>query len=335
MGKTMPINVNDDGRIEGWQDGATVAWITMEITRRDGTTEWWAREYAREEAAASHLSVIKLYPNWRLVSAELMPRVTPRDLMAAIAPNNRSVVVADWSDTAERCTCADEVLYTVTARSPDGTPVTIGPMSKTWLRDPDPIAGMVRILREEQPGAEIIVEPGPNPGYRPDCINVIPEDAAYVRYVGEDRGAGNERYCQRCAIAIWGDGRPRLRGVIEVNPARAQVITGRLVVKLESDEPLARVDIMIAPNQAVAFNRNAPGVVPVRPGEVALAAFTYDRDSGAPAGIQPQDSAIWAVELPEIREQVVWIEASCRGPAGELWESVPIEARLKLGARTI
>ena len=41
-----PINVNDDGRIEGWQDGATVAWITMEITRRDGTTEWWAREYA-------------------------------------------------------------------------------------------------------------------------------------------------------------------------------------------------------------------------------------------------------------------------------------------------
>ena len=39
--------------------------------------------------------------------------------------------------------------------------------------------------------------------------------------------------------------------------------------------------------------------------------------------------------MPEIRELVVCIEASCRGPAGELWESVPIEARLKLGPPTI
>lgn len=328
----MRIIVNDEGRIPGWQDGATVAWITVEITRRDGTSEWWARECAREEEATGHLYMINQFRDQRLVSAELVPRVTPRELMAAIAPSNRGVALAEWSNCAELCTSADEVLYTVTAKSPDGTAATVGPMNKTWLRDPDPIGGMVRILRKEQPGAEITVEPGPNPDYRPDCLRFIPEDAAYVKYVGAGRGSRDKRYCQRCALAIWGDGCPRLRGVIEA-VISAQTLTGRLMVKLESDEPLVRVEIMIAPNQGVTFNRNALGVVPVRPGEVALAAFTYDRDSGEPAGIQPQDSAIWAVELWDVQDQVVWIEASCRGPAGELWESVPIEARVKI--RTI
>jgi hypothetical protein len=326
----MGINVNNGERIEGWQDGATVAWITVEITRRDGTIEWWARECAREEEATGHLYMISQFPDWRLVSAELMPRVTPRDLMAAIAPSNREVALAGWSNNAERCTCADEVLYTVTAKSPDGTVVTTGPMSKTWIRDPDPIAGIVRILREERPGAEITVEAGPNPDYRPDCSCFIPEDAAYVRYVGASRGSADERYCQRCALAIWGNGCPRLRGVVEVAiPARAKMPIARLVVRLESDEPLARMYIMIVPNQGIAFSRNVLGVVPVRPGEVALAAFTYDRDSGEPAGIQPQDSVIWAVDFWNVRDQVVWIEALCRGPGGELWESIPIEARVK------
>ena len=125
-----------------------------------------------------------------------------------------------------------QCLYTVTAKSPDGTAATVGPMNKTWLRDPDPIGGMVRILRKEQPGAEITVEPGPNPDYRPDCLRFIPEDAAYVKYVGAGRGSRDKRYCQRCALAIWGDGCPRLRGVIEA-VISAQTLTGRLMVKLE------------------------------------------------------------------------------------------------------
>ena len=89
----------------------------------------------------------------------------------------------------ERCTCADEVLYTVTARSSDGTAETVGPMSKIGLHYSDPIGRMVGTLREGQPAAEIIVEPVPNPEYRPDCLCFIPEDSAYVKYVGAGTGA--------------------------------------------------------------------------------------------------------------------------------------------------
>ena len=139
-----------------------------------------------------------------MVSAELVPRVTPEDLMAAIAPGNRDALLVGKSSPTERCTCADQMLYTVTARSPDGTTVTRGPMIPKIPHNADVIAYVTDRLRAEHPGAEITVASSPNPGYRPDCLQVIAEDSAYVKYVGAGRLQDN-LYCQRCAVGIWGE----------------------------------------------------------------------------------------------------------------------------------
>ena len=53
-----------------------------------------------------------------------------------------------------------------------------GPMSRTSPRDPDMVAGIIGLLREEQPGAEITVESGLNPDYQPDCLRVVPKTEA-------------------------------------------------------------------------------------------------------------------------------------------------------------
>lgn len=206
VGRTMEtdrIIATDEGRIVGWQDGATVAMITWKITWNWGTTEW-ARECFREEAATGLLLLVDRDRDCRLVSAELLPRVTSEDLWAAIAPGNRDVVEVGHSNSPERCMCADEVLYTVTAKPPNGKAVTVGPMSSTSPRDPDVVGGMIGLLREEQPDAEITVESSPNRDYRKDCLRLIAEDAAYVKYVGAGSGSRDNLYCQRCAPGKWG-----------------------------------------------------------------------------------------------------------------------------------
>ena len=102
VGRTMEydritvIGEGGDKRIVGWQDGAKVAWITVEITQPDGTSVWWARECKREEEAIGHLYMTK-FSDRRLASAKLVRAVTPGDLMAKIAPSNRAVALAEWS----------------------------------------------------------------------------------------------------------------------------------------------------------------------------------------------------------------------------------------------
>ena len=136
--------------------------------------------------------------SYQLVSTELVPAVTVEDLEAAIAPGNQGVVQVQAEVKTRRCTCADEVLYTVKM---DAT--VHGPMPWTDAQT------NAKDLRKENPGGEVTMERGRNPDYRPDCLGYICEDEAYVNYLRAARNPRNrwhgEVYCQRCAIAIWGE----------------------------------------------------------------------------------------------------------------------------------
>jgi hypothetical protein len=196
------IGEGSDARIVGWRDGATVARIIWNDHYPSSPSEF-ARECAREGEARGLLWIIEdsRSRGFRLVSAELVPRVRPEDLMAAIAPGNRGVLRVGASEPTERCMCADERLYTVTVTSPDGTTDTVGPMMPKTPFVADTVAWEKDRLRKEHPGAELNVGSRPNPNYRPDCLQVIAENAAYVKYVGPG-GSGRNLYCQRCAVGI-------------------------------------------------------------------------------------------------------------------------------------
>jgi hypothetical protein len=77
-----------------------------------------------------------------LLSAELVPAVTAEDLVAAIAPGNRDILQLQAEVKTQRCTCADEVLYTVKMESSSSTEV-YGPMP--WTDAPS----FADYLREE------------------------------------------------------------------------------------------------------------------------------------------------------------------------------------------
>jgi len=194
--ETGQITVTKDGRsIVGWQDGTTAARIIWKHRERDEPVH--GREVVREGLAIVVLREVDR-SEYQLVSAELVPAVTREDLRAAIAPGNRDVALVETKTQTQRCACADEVLYTVTTRSPSGT--TVG--------TPLP-SGLARFVenraREQDPDAEITVERHPNPEYRPECRRDIVEDEAYIEYVGEDAApALHKLYCQRCGIALWG-----------------------------------------------------------------------------------------------------------------------------------
>ncbi len=115
--------------------------------------------------------------------------------------------------------------------------------------------------------------------------------------------------------------RPQLSGIVE----RVGSDMARLVITLESNEPLAEMQVNIPSGQGVTFDRNVYGVHPVRPGNVALSAFSYDL-RGEPAGMKPRDSAIWKVDLASEHVYKVRLEATCHGLAGERWDSVMITA---------
>ena len=188
----------EPGRIVGWQDGGTVARITWN-DRGD-----CARECPSEEGAIGLLRIIdQSSPRLRLVSAELVRLVTPQDLTVAIAPGNRKLVAVGTAEL-ERCACADQMVYTFTAKS-SFTTDTIGPLRPKTRRNTDVIASTVIDLYKKHPDAEISVDPSPNPVYRPDCLQLIAENSAYVEYVGPGRSGANNLYCHRCAKGIWGD----------------------------------------------------------------------------------------------------------------------------------
>ena len=184
----------DRKRIVGWQDGTTAARILW----RDvgGVHGQWADD--EQLAMAILLAFTGPSPRYPLVSTELVPAVTVEDLEAAIAPGNRGVVQVQAEVKTRRCTCADDVLYTVKMDT-----TVYGPMPWTDAQD------NADYLRAENPGAEVTMESCRNPDYRPDCLGYILEDEAYVKYLRAARNPRNpwhgEVYCQRCAIGIWGE----------------------------------------------------------------------------------------------------------------------------------
>jgi predicted lactoylglutathione lyase len=192
---THKITVTADRkRIVGWQDGTTAARILW----RDvgGVHGRWADD--EQLAMAILLAFTGPSPRYPLVSTELVSAVTVEDLEAAIAPGNRGVVQVQAEVKTRRCTCADEVLYTVKMDT-----TVHGPMP--WADAQD----NADYLRAENPGAEVTMESCRNPDYRPDCLGYILEDEAYVKYLRAARNPRNpwhgEVYCQRCAIGIWGE----------------------------------------------------------------------------------------------------------------------------------
>lgn len=197
--ETDQITVTPDRQqIVGWQDGTTAARILWKDTTGRVNGRW---------ADSEGLAIAILYaftPPTRtpLLSAELVPAVTEEYLEAAIAPGNRGVVQVQAEVKTQRCTCADEVLYTVKMESPSGTTL-YGPMP--WTDAPY----FADYLREKNPGADVTMEQRRNPDYRPDCLRYILEDEPYVKYLRARRNPRNpwhgEVYCQRCAIGIWGE----------------------------------------------------------------------------------------------------------------------------------
>ncbi len=192
---TDKITVTADRKhIVGWQDGTTAARILWEDV--EGLHGRWAD--SERLALAILLAFTGPEPRYPLVSTELVPAVTVEDLEAAIAPGNRGVVQVQAEVKTQRCTCADEVLYTVKMDA-----AVSGPMPGTDA------PYYANYLRAENPGTEVTMEPCRNPDYRPDCVGYILEDEAYVKYLRADRNPRNpwhgEVYCQRCAIGIWGE----------------------------------------------------------------------------------------------------------------------------------
>src|SRR5215813_6269745 len=128
-----------------------------------------------------------------------------------------------------------------------------------------------------------------------------------------------------------GERRPRLSG----NVGRIGS-TYRLTVTLESDEPLAAMDVRIPYEaggslQGVSFAPNISGVYPVSSGQRAYRAFACDPLSGEPSGLRPRDTAIWKVEVDDKRADTLRLEATCRGEAGEMWDAVLIQAPVDPG----
>ncbi len=196
--ETGQITVTADRKqIVGWQDGTTAARILWKDTTGRVNGRW----ADRERLAIAILWALTPPSRTPLLSAELVPAMTEEDLEAAIAPGNQSAVQVQAKVKTQRCTCADEVLYTVKMESSSSTTV-YGPMP--WTDAPS----IADYLRAENPGAEVTMEPCRNPDYRPDCLRYILEDEAYVKYLRAPRNPSpwhGEVYCQRCAIGIWGE----------------------------------------------------------------------------------------------------------------------------------
>jgi uncharacterized protein len=192
---TDKITVTADRKhIVGWQDGTTAARILWKDA--GGVHGRWAD--SEQLALAILLVFTPPSPQYQLVSTELVPAVTVEDLEAAIAPGNRDVVQVQAEVETHRCTCADEVLYTVKMDT-----TVYGPMPWTDAQY------NANYLRAENASAEVTMEPSRNPDYQPDCLGYTLEDEPYVSYLRADRNPRNpwhgEVYCQRCAMGIWGE----------------------------------------------------------------------------------------------------------------------------------
>lgn len=119
--------------------------------------------------------------------------------------------------------------------------------------------------------------------------------------------------------------RPRLSGKVE----RVDGGMTQLKITLESNEPLAKVEITIPSGQGVTFHheRGETFGVSVRPDCIGPPdAFSYHEFTGEPSGMAPRESITWRVDLAEMHADTVRLEAICYGPAAERWDSVMITA---------
>lgn len=133
------------------------------------------------------------------------------------------------------------------------------------------------------------------------------------------------------AVAIQGaqllrETRPRLSGRV----ARLMGGSRQLIIALETDEPLASVDVWIPPDQGPCFITGAAGVRDPGEGEpVTFRAYAYDAVTGQPSGLQPRQQVAWPLKTPPARAlPVLRIEADCTGAHGQRWPHVLIEAEV-------
>jgi hypothetical protein len=122
--------------------------------------------------------------------------------------------------------------------------------------------------------------------------------------------------------------RPKLSSKIESSEQQ-----GRLQITLNSEEPLAGLDVVMSDwrfgsqqhqrqgGWDVEFNPRVVGVVVPPPGEPALRAFCYDPIGHGPAGLNPHQSITWAVSVKEHFE-MLRLDVACHGAAGERWDIV-------------
>jgi hypothetical protein len=152
--ETDQITVTEDGRrIVGWEDGATVARIIWKHEEHGEHVH--GREVDNEGTPVAVLYAVD-NSRYQLVSAELVSAVTLGDLVAAIAPGYRDVVLVETDLKTQRCTCADEVLYKVTVNSPNGSTVMSSLTSSL-------VPSVTDFQRKQDSSAEITVEQHPNP----------------------------------------------------------------------------------------------------------------------------------------------------------------------------
>ncbi len=126
--------------------------------------------------------------------------------------------------------------------------------------------------------------------------------------------------------------KPRLTAVLEgTGPQRV------LKISLDSEEPLASLDVVIAewhfyrqPDPPggwdCEFNPRVYGVVVPEPGNAALSAFSYNRH-GQGAGLKPHGTISWAVNTKK-RLKWVRLDVTSHGDQGERWEQrLTVEAQ--------
>jgi hypothetical protein len=141
------------------------------------------------------------------------------------------------------------------------------------------------------------------------------------------RGAGAAADVLKIERARWlRERRPRLSGRIEKIGHSPD--TYQLRVTLDSDEPLAGLDIEMEWTQGFAFQVGDFGIYPSAPREVALRAYAYRSPENEPAGIRPRGSVTWLLAPVGSNLGSVRLEATCYGEDGEQWDRVFIRVRL-------
>ncbi len=113
--------------------------------------------------------------------------------------------------------------------------------------------------------------------------------------------------------------RPRLTATFEALYGGHQY---RLRITLDTEEPLAGLDVTIAEWHGIEFNPRTVGVVMPPPGDRALQAFCWDPHTNEPAGLRPHKSVTWAADVGAKPPAQLQLDVTCHGATGEQWDLV-------------